>query len=86
MEKYNITMVDLENERKQRQEAEVQLKLDRHHQLERIRYKSTRDVIKQLRSVLWSWFEHWKNSTFKHKEKVRTTFKMMVLTWARRFT
>lgn len=64
----------------------MQLKLDRHHQLERVRYKGTRDVIKQLRSVLWSWFEHWKNATFKHKEKVRTTFKMMVITWARRFT
>ena len=51
-----------------------------------MRYKGARDVIRQLRSVLWSWFEHWKQNTFKHKEKVRGTFKLLILTWARRHT
>ena len=85
MEKYNITMADLDNERKQRQEAEHQLRLDKNNQLERVKYKSVRDVVRQLRCILWSWFEHWKNYTFKHKEKIRTTFKMSVITWMRRF-
>ncbi len=86
MEKFHITRMDLDQERKQRQEAEVQLKLDRHHQMERVKYKGARDVIRQLRSVLWSWFEHWKSYTFKHKEKVKTSFKLMVITWMRRHT
>lgn len=53
-------------------------------QYEKVKYKSARDIIRQLRCKLWSWFEHWKNYTFKHKEKVRTNFKIMVITWMKR--
>lgn len=85
MEKLQITAADLERERRARTEAEQQLRAEKHQQLERSRYKSARDVVRQLRSVLVSWFEHWKGYTFKHKDKVKSTFKMMVITWLRRF-
>ena len=84
MEKYQITKLNLEEERRARQEQEVNLKLERNQQYERVKYKSARDIVKQLRTNVWSWFEHWKNYTFKHKDKVRTNFKIMVITWMKR--